>query len=60
MVRPHHQLNGHEFEETPGDTEGQGMACCIPWGHKGSDTTERLKNNKINGKVKGGKASLLH
>ena len=36
----HHQLNGHEFEPTPGDGEGQGsLACCSPWGHKESDTT---------------------
>ena len=42
----HHQLNGHEFEQTPGDDEGQGsLACCSPWGHKESDTTGRLNNN---------------
>ena len=36
----HHQLNGHEFEETPADSEGQGsLACCSPWGHKELDTT---------------------
>ena len=30
MVRWHHQLNGHEFEQTPGSSEGQGtLACCI-------------------------------
>ena len=35
MVGWHHQLNGHEFEQTPGDGEGQGgMLCCSPWGHK--------------------------
>ena len=39
----HHWLNGHEFEQTPGDSEGQGgLACCSPWGHKESDTTEWL------------------
>ena len=33
MVGWHHQLNGHEFEETPGETEGQGsLVCCSPWG----------------------------
>ena len=43
MVAWHHQLNGHEFEQTPGDGEGQGsLACCSPWGHKESDMTERL------------------
>ena len=35
MVGWHHQLNGHEFEQTPGDGEGQGgLACCSPWGRK--------------------------
>ena len=30
-----HQLNGHEFDQTPGDSEGQGsLACCSLWGHK--------------------------
>ena len=43
MVRYHHQLNGHEFEQTPADSEGQGsLACCSPWGFKEPDTTERL------------------
>ena len=33
MVGWHHQLNGHEFQQTPGDSEGQGsLACCSPWG----------------------------
>ena len=42
-----HLLSGHEFEQTPGDGEGQGsLVCCSPWGHKESDTTERLNNNK--------------
>ena len=49
MVRQHHQLNGHEFEQTPGEREGQGnLACCSPWGCKVSDTTQRLKNNNNN------------
>ena len=43
MVGWHHQLNGHEFEQTPGDGEGQGsLVCCSPWGHKELDTTEQL------------------
>ena len=46
MVGWHHQLNGYEFEQAPGDGDGQGnLMCCSPWGHKESDTTERL--NKI-------------
>ena len=41
MVGWHHQLNGHEFEETPGVGDGQRrLVCCSPWGHKESDTTE--------------------
>ena len=41
MVGWHHQLNGHEFEQALGDSEGQGsLACCSPWGHKESDMTE--------------------
>ena len=47
MVGWHHRLNGPEFEQTPGDGEGQGnLACCSPWGHRESDTTERLNSNK--------------
>ena len=35
MVGWHHWLNGHEFEKTQRDSEGQGnLACCNPWGHK--------------------------
>ena len=35
MVGWHHQLNGHEFEQTQGDSERQGsLACYSPWGHK--------------------------
>ena len=46
MGRWHYQLSGHEFEQTPGDNEGQGsLVCCIPWGCKESDTTSQLKNN---------------
>ena len=45
MVGMYYGLNGHEFEQTLGDSEGQGsLACCSPWGHKESDTTERLNN----------------
>ena len=41
MVGWHHQLNGHEFEQTLEDSEGQGsQACCSSWGIKESDTTE--------------------
>ena len=43
MVGWHHQLNGHESEQAPGDGERQGsLTCCSPWGHKELDMTERL------------------
>ena len=46
MVGWHHRLDGHELEQAPGDGKGQGiLACCSPWGHKESDTTEWLNNN---------------
>ena len=39
MVGWHQGLNGHEFEQPLGDSEGQGsLACCSPWGCKESDT----------------------
>ena len=45
MVGWHHQCNGHELGQTPGDGRGQGgLACCSPWGHKESDMTWRLNN----------------
>ena len=44
MVGWHHQLNGHEFEWTLGDSEGQGsLVCCSPWGCKESDMTQQLR-----------------
>ena len=47
MVRWHHQLNGHESEQTLGDNEGQGsLECCSPWGCKELDITERLNTSK--------------
>ena len=40
MVEWYHQLNRHEFEQTPGNIEGQvSLACCSPWGRKEMDTT---------------------
>ena len=49
MVGWHHWLNGHVFEQTQGDSEGQGsLAFCIPWGHKELDMTEWLNNTKNN------------
>ena len=46
MVRQDNQLTGHESEQTPGGSEGQGiLACCSPWAHKESDMTQKLNNN---------------
>ena len=46
MVWWHHQHNEHEFEQTPGDSEGQGsLECCSPWSHKELDMTLQLNNN---------------
>ena len=53
MVGWHHRLDGHEFEQTPGDGEGQGsLARGNLWDHKKSDTTERLNNEQQQGKEK--------
>ena len=41
MVGWHHWLNGHEFEQALGDSEGKGsLGCCSPWDCKESDMTE--------------------
>ena len=41
MVGWHHRLNGHEFEQAPGDGESQGsLECGSPWGSKESDMTQ--------------------
>ena len=46
MVGWHHRLKGHELEQAPEDSEGQGsLACCNPWGRKESDMSEELNNN---------------
>ena len=48
MVGWHHWLNGHEFEQTLGDSEGLGsLACSSPWGCEKLDTTEQLSNKKV-------------
>ena len=40
LVGWHHWFNGHKFEQTPGDSEGQGsLACCSPWG------SQRVRHN---------------
>ena len=51
MAGWHHRLSGHEFEQTPGDNEGQrSLLCCSPWGCNESEMIEQLNNKK----------SLLH
>ena len=41
MVEWNHRLDGNEFEQALGDSEGQeSLVCCCPWGHKELDTTE--------------------
>ena len=46
MVEWHHQFNGHEFGQTPGDGEGQGsLVSCRPWACKESDMTWQLNNH---------------
>ena len=50
MVGWHHQLNEHEFEQAPGDDEGQGsLACCSPWGQRVEHdlVTEQQQINKL-------------
>ena len=43
MAGWHHQLDGREFESTPGGGDGQGgLACYNSWGHEELDTTEQL------------------
>ena len=47
IVGWHHQLNGREFEQTPGDSEGQrSPACYSPWDRRELHTTEWLNSNK--------------
>ena len=48
----HLQFNGDKFEQTLGDGERQGsLACCTPSGHKETDTTEQLNNNKSRSRI---------
>ena len=49
MAGWHHRLNGHDFEQALGESEGQGsLVCYSPWGRKELDVTERLNNNNNN------------
>ena len=50
MFRSYYQLNGHEFEQTSRDNEGQGsLACCSPWGHKVRQDLETEQQRQIKG-----------
>ena len=61
MVGWHHRLNGHEFEQTPGDGEGQGsLVSCGPWGCRESDMTKSLNNSNANGKEKNAGVGYLY
>ena len=47
MVGWHHKLNGHEFVQTLGKSEGQGrLARCSPWSCKELDTIEQMNNHQ--------------
>ena len=47
MVGWHHRFYGHEFEQAPGDGDGQGtLVRCSTWGCKGSDMTEQLNRTE--------------
>ena len=47
MIRWHHRLSRCEFEQAPGDGEGQGsLACCSPWGRRELGRTERVNNTQ--------------
>ena len=57
----HHGFDGHEFAQVPGDGEGQGsLVCCSPWGHKESDMTGQLNNNKCTFSPKVSLRSQMH
>ena len=48
MASPVHQLNGHEFEQTLEDSEGQGsLVCYSPWGCKELDMIQLLNNSSL-------------
>ena len=49
MVAWHYRLEEHEFEQAPGDGDGQGsLACCSSWGRKESDMTEQQNWTELN------------
>ena len=53
MISKHHRLNGYEFKQTLGDSEGQrSLECCSPWGCSESDMTWQLNSNSKTETVK--------
>ena len=57
MAGWHHQLSGHEFEQTRGNGEGQGsLASCSLWGRKKLDVPEQLNNSNKGGRRRFGRA----
>ena len=60
MVGWHYRLNGHGFEQTPGDSRRQGsLPCCSPWGRKELDMTEWLNNSSKSWNKQGRKVCAL-
>ena len=60
MVGWHHPLNGDEFEQTPGDGEGQqSLASCSLWGNKESNSTQLLNNHRRSEEIKAKKFSCI-
>ena len=56
MVGCYHQLNGHEFEQTLGDGDGQeSLECCSPWRCEELDMPEQLNNKSLQNLVAPGK-----
>ena len=47
IASTHHQLNGHEFEQAPGDGGQESLASCSPWGQQELDMTKWLNNNHL-------------
>ena len=48
MVGWHHRHNGHEFEQTPGDSEKQrSLACCSPWGSRAGQNLKTGKQQRM-------------
>ena len=60
MVGWHHRLNGREFAQTLGDSEGQGsLACCNSWGCKESDTISDRTTTNVSDSFSGALAVIM-